>query len=396
MLAILGIFLIFIAIVWLIAVMIMGKYNYNYPKNRKEKLNNLAILIPFMGDINALDELLTSIVNQTFKVNMNYVFVIVDKDNDPAIQLANKYGATAYVRKNLEFKGKGYAIREVIEFLVQNNIFYEAYFILDADSVLDNDYIERMEESYKQGYDIGVGFRNLKNGNTSLIAAATGMVYQLINVRNETKAKESRNVSLAGGGYYITGNLIREWKTFPFVSLTEDNELTLNSVVYSIPSTCNKRAIFYGSLPTNYKETVYQRARWIKGYFINYNEYIPTLTNLLEKNSNYGSVLTEVTGVWPYLLIALGTILYILDQIVRIFNFFSVNMIFSSIKNTITILLVIYLCLFIMVFLAYSKDSKVLRLSKDIKLKTLLFTPLFLISYLHCACIACFKRDEIK
>ena len=43
---------------------------------------------------------------------------------------------------------------------------YDAYFIFDADNILEKDFIKNMIPIYYQGYDIGVGYRNIKNGKT--------------------------------------------------------------------------------------------------------------------------------------------------------------------------------------------------------------------------------------
>ena len=49
---------------------------------------------------------------------------------------------------------------------------YDAYFIFDADNILDKNYISEMNKSFMSGYDIGIGYRLNKNKTTvSLLRA---------------------------------------------------------------------------------------------------------------------------------------------------------------------------------------------------------------------------------
>ena len=149
-----------------------------------------------------------------------------------------------------------------------------------------------MEKTYQEGYDIGSGYRNLKNGNDSIISACSGITFAFLNSNgNETKNKQSRNITLSGTGLYISGDLIKKWKSFPFHSLTEDYELTLYSIEHNLTSYYNKNACFYDEQPIKYKNTINQRPRWIKGYFNTRKEYIPRFRKKLKN-----TVILRTTG----------------------------------------------------------------------------------------------------
>ena len=391
MLEIIGLVLIGIAILWLFGLMIVSKYNYNYPQKRKDKLDNFAIIIPARDEAKVIEQLLISIAGQTLKVEMKNVYVIVENKDDPTVQIAQKYGVSLFLRKHLELQSKGYALQELLEFLNQQNIFYNAYFIIDADNVLDRDFLMKMEETYKQGYDIGMGYRNLKNGNDSLIAAASGITFQIINARgNETKSKESRNITLSGTGLYISGDIVKNWQTFPFHSLTEDYELTLYSIENNLTSNYNKNAIFYDEQPVEYNKTINQRMRWIRGYFDNQRKYVPKFFKMLKNNPNYASLLTEITGMWPYILMIIGAILYILGQLG---NIILGNDIRTAILKIFLVIIGAYTLFVGLVTYVILKDEDKINLSKAMQVKVTFFAPLFFVTYIPCALKALFKKE---
>ena len=247
-----------------------------------------------------------------------------------------------------------------------------------------------MNESYIDGYDIVTSYRNLKNGNDAVISASSGITFQFLNSNgNEIKSKQSRNVTLSGTGLFIVGDLIKKWQAFPFHSLTEDYELTLYSILNNLTSTYNKNAIFYDEQPIKYKNTINQRVRWIKGYFSVRKEYIPKFRKKLKNNSNFGSLITEVTGMKPYILMIVGALFYIIQQIINII----VNKwLLWSLFKILLIFILAYLLFVILTFFVINKDKK-LNLNKNMKIKTCFFSPIFFATYVPCAIRALLKKD---
>ena len=318
-LEIISIFLIIIGLLIVFSSSFLARLNNNFPKEKRKQLNNFCILIPARDESKVIEDLLISIKNQTKKIPMKDVYIIVEKEDDPTINIAQKYGATIFIRKHLDLKRKGYALDELIKDLEEKKIYYNAYFIFDADNILDKNYLAEMEKTYQEGYDIGSGYRNLKNGNDSIISACSGITFAFLNSNgNETKNKQSRNITLSGTGLYISGDLIKKWKSFPFHSLTEDYELTLYSIEHNLTSYYNKNACFYDEQPIKYKNTINQRTRWIKGYFNTRKEYIPRFRKKLKNNPNFGSLINEIVGMKPYIIMIIGAFLYILNQIITL------------------------------------------------------------------------------
>ncbi len=220
--------------------------NDNRPKRGRESWQDVCILIPARDESRVIEDLLVSIKRQSKPIKMQNVYVIVEDIQDKSVGIANKYGASYFVRQELHLKSKGYALDEMIKELERREKYYEAYFIIDADNVLDKDFLREMEASYKQGYDIVTSYRNMKNGNDSVIAACSGITFSFLNTNgNKVKSQRSLNVTLSGTGLFIVGDLIKKWQGFPFHSLTEDYELTLYAIENNLTSVYNDKAMFY-------------------------------------------------------------------------------------------------------------------------------------------------------
>lgn len=390
MFEVIGIFLIVFGLLWLFSISFLARFNNNFPKNKRKAMEKICVLIPARDESKVIEDLLISINSQTCKINMNDVYIIVENEKDLTCDIAKKYGASVFVRQRLDLKSKGYALDEMIKYLNKNNVYYDAYFIIDADNVLDKNFFKEMNKSYMEGYDIATGYRNLKNGNDSIVSACSGITFAFLNSNgNETKCKQSRNVTLSGTGLYIVGDLIKNWQSFPFHTLTEDYEITLYSILNNLTSTYNKNALFYDEQPIKYKNTINQRVRWIKGYFEARKKYIPEFKKVLINNPNFGSLISEMSGMKPYIFMIIGAILYIVQQII---NMFVYNWLWLSLMKIFLIFILAYLLFSMMtLFVIYKNDN--IKLSKTMKVKACLFSPLFFITYVPCALRALFKKD---
>lgn len=375
----------------LMAIMInlLSRKNSNSPKKRKEN-HDFCILIPARYESLVVEDLLKSIKNQTFKIDFKDVYVIVESIRDETVNICKKYNATCFVRKELELRRKGYALDECVRYILSKNKHYDAYFIFDADNILDKNFIKNMVPVFDNGYDLAAGYRNCKNGNDNVIAASSALTFSLINtVFNNRKNKETRNITFSGTGFFIRGNLIEKWGCYPFHSLTEDYELSLYATLNNLTTYYNIKSVFYDEQPIDFKSTFNQRVRWIRGYFDVRKEYQKKLfDSLLKKDENYGSKLDESFGIIPYILIILGLVLYLLFLVFSSAYNYTLknwNLFKNNIIELIIFTLVIYLSLFLMTLVILLLENKKININKKTKIKTLFYNPIFIMSYILCA-----------
>lgn len=368
-----------------------SRSNHNYPI--KESISNpkFAVLIPARDESKVIEGLIKSIKDQTFNINMNDVYVIVEDINDYTCDIVKKYGATTIVRKNLELRRKGYALDEAVKFILDSGKKYDAYFIFDADNVLDKDYFRNMNETFFNGYDIGIGYRNTKNGNDNVVAACSTLTFSMINtLGNLQKNKDSRNVTISGTGFYIKGSFIEKWKGYPFHTLTEDYELTLYSSLNEMTSFYNDKAMFYDEQPTSFKVSLDQRTRWIRGFLDARKIYVKKLYEAFKTNGkNSGSQFSNWIGVKPYILIAIFLVLELFAKLVAGMYYLSVNQLlaYKFFRQFLFLIFICYMVLLIATMIIIIREKKI-DLSMSSKIKAIFFNPIFLISYVYCAIMA--------
>lgn len=376
--------IIILSILMLIYSYLVTIKNNNYPKKVKTTKKN-AILIPARDESKVIESLLISIENQTQKINPEDIYVIVESSKDRTVKIVKKHKMNIIYRKDLTKQRKGYALDDVIKEIIINKKHYDAYFIFDADNILEENYIEEMQKSIDKGYDIGISYRNTKN-SSSLVAASSALTFSMINTLGNTlKNKYTNNLTISGTGYYIKGHLVEEWGGFPFHALTEDYELTLYSTLNNITTTYNEKAIFYDEQPDDFKVSIIQRTRWVKGYFEARKKYIKKIRkSLTKKDKNYGSKVNAIIGVKPYIYLLIGVILLIFSSLT-----FDIK---TLIKILVIVFLTIYLELVLVSYVIVKKEDNKLKI-KVSKTKLILYNPIFLLSYIICLIKAITTKD---
>lgn len=348
--------------------------------NRRDNTPSISVIIPARDESKVIEKLLKSIVNSSIKINSNDVYVVVEDKNDKTVQIVENYGMTIVFREDLTKRRKGYALNDAFNFMKKKNKEYDMYFIFDADNYLDKDYFKNMIETYKSGYDIGVGYRNTINGNKSLVAAASSLTFSMINtLNNERRVKNNLNVIISGTGFYMTKEVIEKTGGYPFNSLTEDYELSIYSIINNIPSTYNNKAIFYDEQPVNFGVSIKQRTRWVKGYFDVRKKYRKEIMKFSKDNK---SLNLEKVGVIPYIILVIGIVIFLIINIINL-----------NILKILLTLIILYAVLVFVTFLMLKKEKDYFKLSRKIKVLSLFYNPLFLLSYIICVLKAIFSPD---
>lgn len=358
-------------------------------KRKLKKRNNIpsiAVIIPARNESKVIEKLLKSINDSSVKINSKDVYVVVEDKTDKTVKIVDNYNMTIVFREDLTKNRKGYALNDAFNFMKKNNREYDMYFVFDADNYIDKDYFKNMIETYQNGYDIGVGYRNTINGDKSLVAASSSLTFSMINtLDNERRVKNNLNVIISGTGFYMTNEVIKKTGGYPFNTLTEDYELSIYSIINNIPSYYNDKAIFYDEQPLGMSVSIKQRTRWVKGYFDVRRKY----RKEIKKSSHNKSLKLERIGVVPYIILIIGIVIFLVLNIIKL-----------QLLKVFFTFIIVYLVLVIATFIMIKKEKSYFRLSRKIKILSLFYNPLFLLSYIICALNALFspnlKWDTIK
>ena len=158
-----------------IPVVIFGKNKKKYPKGTPHKF---ACLIAARNEALVIGDLLDSIKKQTYPAELITVFVIADNCTDNTAEIARERGAVVYERQNRELVGKGYALDSLMSSIESDfGDVFDGYLIIDADNVLDPHFIDEMNNTFSDGFDIVTSYRNSKNYGDNWISAGYALWY---------------------------------------------------------------------------------------------------------------------------------------------------------------------------------------------------------------------------
>ena len=371
-----GLIIIFYSIFLFVLSSLIIVINKNVPKKSKEN-KKYCILIPARNESRVIEDLLISIENQTEKIDSKDVYIIVESKDDPTVEITKKHNMNIVFRKDLTKKRKGYALDDAVKEILKDNKKYTAYFILDADNVLDKNFIKEMSSDIDKGYDISIGYRNTKNGN-NLVSCASALSFYLLNtLDNERKCKYNNTLSISGTGFYIKGNIIESLGGFPFNSLTEDYELTLYCTLNNLTTNYNSNAIFYDEQPEKFNMTITQRTRWVKGYFEARKKYLKEIKkNTKIKDINFSSKLISIIGINPIIYLVIGLVMLLIGIAIK-YSF--INFVYSLLITVLSL----YLIFVLITFVLLKKENDKLNINVS-KFKLILYNPIFLFSYTIC------------
>lgn len=376
--------LILIGLIELIYIKIKDS-NKKTLKLKKREVSNYAVVIPARDESNVISDLLNSLKEQ---VNMNDVYIIVEKKSDKTVRIADKFGANIYVRKNIgDKKRKGYALDEGIKYILRKKKKYDLFFIFDADNVVGPNFINEMLETYKNGYDIATGYRNIKN-NDNVITSCSGLTFTLINTLiNKTKMAHNKAIIISGTGFYIASDLINKWHGYPFHSLTEDYELSLYASANNITTYYNDQAEFFDEQPNTMEQSLKQRTRWVKGFLESRNNYIKNIKDDYEK----------ILGITPYIFILLGFLMFfIISFVLLIIALNNSDPIYTKYLFYFLVCpFILYLILFVISYTVIMIDIERLNISGKNIIASLFYNPIFLFTYIICLFRA-LKHENIE
>lgn len=262
------IFLIFIFFSYYLKFFKISKKPDRILKNTEKKFN-FAVLIPARNESKVIKNILESLNNQTYDKSHFKVFVITERENDKSNEIALSYGFNFIVRKEIQNKRtKGFALKEGYDYLIHNNIKFDSLVILDADNIVDKNYLFELNKLKAEGHQVGVGKRYSTNTNASIISASSGLLFSFqSNFVNKSRTELFNKFAINGTGYYVDKKVIEDAGGWIFLGLTEDVELTRYCYYHGVNMGYNPNAIFYDEQPLDYKTMHKQHVRWIWGYF---------------------------------------------------------------------------------------------------------------------------------
>ena len=278
---------------------------------KEKKDHRFMAIIPAHNEEAVVKNLIDSLKEQNYNKDLYDIYVIADNCTDNTAKIARDAGAIVYERFNPSKKTKGYALDWFLQQKIKEDAPYDAFFVFDADNIVDPNFIKNMNKHLCQGEDVVQGYRDIKNPTDSWITAGYALFYWTMH-RFYHLARYNIGLSplLNGTGFMVKFDVIKPqgWDT---VTLTEDIEFSLKRIIKGKKLGWATDAIVYDEQPVGFKQSWSQRSRWTVGHMQCIKEYTKDLAVAAKENKtmmNFDGLL-YIVGSIPMFIITIGLLL---------------------------------------------------------------------------------------
>ena len=276
-----------------------------------KKNHRFMAIIPAHNEEAVVGNLVESLKNQNYNKELYDIYVIADNCTDNTAKVARDAGAIVYERFDESKKTKGYALDWFLQQKIKENAPYDAFFIFDADNIVDPNFIKNMNKKLCQGEDVVQGYRDIKNPTDSWITSGYAIFYWTMH-RFYHLARYNIGLSplLNGTGFMVRFDVVKPqgWDT---VTLTEDIEFSLKRIIAGKKLGWATDAIVYDEQPVGFKQSWSQRSRWTVGHIQCISNYTKPLAKAAKENKtlmNFDGFL-YIIGSIPMFVLTLVLIL---------------------------------------------------------------------------------------
>ncbi len=374
------------------------------PKSAKASHEHkFAVMIAARNERAVIGDLIASIKAQNYPQELIDIYVIADNCTDDTAAIAREAGACVFVRNNKEQVGKGYALDYGLQAIWQEfpNAGHEAYFVFDADNVLDSNYFREMNKTFDSGARVSTSYRNSKNFDSNWISAGYGVWFlREAKFLNQARITLNTSCAISGTGFFIAADILKSAGGWKWHLLTEDIEFSASSIISGERIQYCPTAILYDEQPTTFRASWNQRFRWAKGFYQVFAHYAWGLVKGIFKNERghkfacYDMLMTIAPGM---LLTVISIIFNVTILVLQLTGVVSVGVAFASSISSIAFCLASYtLFMFAFGVLTIFVEWDSIRASSARKIASMLTFPLFMLTYIPICLVALVKKATWK
>jgi len=258
-----GIYLSCYVAYWLI-LLVTHFFSSVRPSAADSLLTRFAIVIPAHNEELFLPRLLASTRNQDYPGELFDTIVVADNCTDSTADVAGHQGATVLERVDEEKKGKGYAIKWVLETIDLDK--YDAVLIVDADCIISTNALKNLGGAIQEKQVVQC-YNGVANPYESWFTRLLD-VSRMINNEIYHPAKQRLGLSsqLMGTGMCFATRILRKygWDAF---TIGEDWEYYAKLIQKGETIGFDWNARVYHEESSSLKQATSQRMRWSSGRF---------------------------------------------------------------------------------------------------------------------------------
>lgn len=366
-------------------------------KFKATQKHRFAVVISARNESAVIGNLIASIQSQSYDAELVDTIVVADNCTDDTAKIARDAGAIVYERFNRQQVGKGYALEFLFHKIEEDYGIesYDGYFIIDADNILEEDYIENMNNVFDNGYRVVTSYRNSKNFGANWISYGYALWFlREAKFVNNVRMMLGVSCAVSGTGFLVSSEIIKKnngWKHF---LLTEDIEFTVDNMLNGEKIGYCADAVFYDEQPETFSASWHQRMRWSRGFYQVFFKYGRQLASRFIKKrdfSCYDMLITLIPGIGLTIITTIFSVLSVY------FGMFHLKMaLLMGLKSILGSLVSSYVTLFLLGTITLVTEHKRIH-CKAWKSILYLFTfPIFMFTYIPISVVAMFHTPEWK
>jgi cellulose synthase/poly-beta-1,6-N-acetylglucosamine synthase-like glycosyltransferase len=267
-------------IIYLVVFAVAGHFTRKPVQTKQMTRRRFAVLIPAYKEDSIIYETAAEALRQKYPSALYDVIIIADSLKPETIIMLSELDVKTVV---VSFKKstKSKALNKAMETIGND---YDVAVILDADNVMEADFLKKINESFNKGYKVVQGHRTTKNLNTPL--AVLDSVSEEINNHIFRKGHRGLGLSAAliGSGmafdYHMFKQIMREMtavggfdKELEMMLLKNDVRIEYHSDAYVMDEKVQNSEVF-----------VNQRRRWLSAQLIYFSKNIgPAIAQLIKR-----------------------------------------------------------------------------------------------------------------
>ncbi|MCL2825964.1 MAG: glycosyltransferase family 2 protein [Eggerthellaceae bacterium] len=374
------------------------------PECQAGKDHRFAVMVAARNESAVIADLIESIHAQDYPQELIDVFVIADNCTDDTAEVARGAGAIVFTRSNDKEIGKGYVLdfgyARIMEAYRERA--YEAFFVFDADNVLDENYFRAMNATFDSGVKASTSYRNSKNYGSNWISAGYAVWFlREAKYLNQARLTLHTSCAISGTGFFIAAEILERHGGWKWHLLTEDIEFSAQSILDGVRIGYTPGAVLYDEQPITFRDSWNQRFRWAKGFYQVFLRYGAKLAKGVATNPRgarfacYDMLMTVSPGMLLTIVaVAFNAIILVLAAM----GLMSPGVMVTSSVSSILFCILNYLVfMFVLGALTTFTEWEVIRSKSAAKKVFYMFTfPLFMLTYIPIALVALFKKGEWK
>lgn len=239
------------------------------------------ILIPAHNEEALLPATLDSLARLDYPRERYTVHVVADNCDDRTAEVARAKGAgtlrvEVHERRDAEARGKGHALRWLLERLRAGGEPHDAIVILDADTVVTPNFLAVMAARLERGERVIQAYYAVRDPQRSWgaglrYAALTAVHY----LRPSARMALGGSTGLKGNGMVFAADIPNRfaWTN----DLAEDVEYHMQLILAGERVTFAPEAVLYAEMPGTLRSSQTQNVRWERGRLEQVRRYVPGL-----------------------------------------------------------------------------------------------------------------------